>query len=388
MASLHFLLFIVAVVIICVVVYLLRYRHKLNNLDPPAQRCYHINKLPSLTDLLPKFILFSIIKPRRKPLPFCQLIAPHNVETKHQEPLIKQNPKRKVVTINALDPKSKTDDIGAIEPYEYFSGIGVTIDCFSIDPLQLVSYNKSFNMTDLEEIPLCYLSTMALRLTQYVMTNDAFPVSPFGLIRIGTEITMHERLSIAHKYEITTSLSEIRDTQNGIEIDISTVLYLMDSDDSDSYTSHSMVYECVDTWRSKYACADDIKDNEWQKEFDVNNKKNKYNVIVKQAVHIAAQTASSSDFDEYVCGHADRMWILQKCLTQIKANNKNNDKMFIYRYPIKAVTTFKQPIYAASDYEAKLVTNYYSHSNDYLTFAMISQDDTVPHLFGSIVAQQ
>ena len=65
------------------------------------------------------------------------------------------------------------------------------------------------------------------------------------------------------------------------------------------------------------------------------------------------------------------MYSLQKCLTEIKYmfNNDNNKNMFIYKYPIKVVSTFKKPIFIPN--KVKLLTNYYSQSNDYLTFVLL-----------------
>merc|ERR1740123_1551256 len=93
-------------VLICggIALFAYRYLHsihvKLHALNPTAQRCYHIDKLPAITTFIPRLLLFSIVKSQGKPLPYCQLTPPFQKEEKGED-----KKKRPVLrTINALDP--------------------------------------------------------------------------------------------------------------------------------------------------------------------------------------------------------------------------------------------------------------------------------------------
>eukprot|EP01084_Bolivina_argentea_P319118 553523_1 len=80
------------------------------------------------------------------------------------------------------------------------------------------------------------------------------------------------------------------------------------------------------------------------------------------------------------------LWLVNNGLNFIGEYVANGVKQyFIYKYPIKIVSTFKLPIYIPN--KVKLITNYYVKSNDYLTFALVSKDETLPHVLGSIVVE-
>ena len=388
--------------------YLLLYKNKLNKLCPSGQRCYHINKLPKIIPLLPKFIIFAIIKSQGIPLKYCQLEIPKDDD----ESLLKRQRPIQTINLNG-DEIEEEDEENKKEIYKYFSKIQVMIDSISIDPLHLKCYNKLFDIIDDDyNIPICYLEAMRFSLTPYIVIKDEFPVSPLGLIHIATEIIIHSKLNINDNYEIITSLNQIRLTQKGIEIDLTTSVY---KNDNNSFSS-ILVYECVETLLSrnkqkikKYK--EKIKNNknikmkkekEWKNEFDVNNKKNIKNVIVKKEINInnnigIKYSEISGDINPHhlykwsamIIGYKQPivhgMWSLQKCLTEIKKMYNKNKNIFIYKYPIKIVSTFKLPIFMPN--KVKLLTNYYSKNDDYLTFALVDKNEKIPHVLGSILIE-
>ena len=88
--------------------YLLLYRNKLNKLNPTGQRCYHINKLPSIIPLLPKFILFSIIKSQGKPLQYCKLELPEQEEEKKRDEY-KSRPSKTINILNVTEENEENE---------------------------------------------------------------------------------------------------------------------------------------------------------------------------------------------------------------------------------------------------------------------------------------
>lgn len=405
--SLILLLFkwLAAILIICLTSYLLLYKNKLDKLNPSGQRCYHINKLPSIISLLPKFILFSIIKSQGKPLSYCKLELPIKQQKQQENKEIVKN--RPSQTINLLHGNDEKDE-DKIKVYKYFSQIEVAIDSISINSSHLNSYKKLFEDDNKDDnnndnVPICYLEAMRFSLTPYIITKDEFPLSPLGLIHIGTEIKIYDKIDIKHNYEITTSLNEIRETKKGIEIDIITYVYL----NGDSNSSQ-LIYECIETLLSrdkkkiKKNKSRNKKHVDWKKEFKNKQNETTGNIIIKKDININDRmgikySEISGDINPHhlykwsamIVGYhkpiIHGMYSLQKSLTEIKKMFINNNDIFIYKYPLKVVSTFKLPIFIPN--KVKLLTNYYSESNDYLTFALVDKNETIPHILGSIVIE-
>ena len=381
--------------------YILSYRHKLSTLKPPAARCYHINRLPSWTSLIPRFVLCAVTKPRGKPLSHCQLIAPHNLAAARAQDQSAES-ERVSFSVDWADYK---------EVYEYLSRIEVTIDALSIDPLHLVSFNKLAQSDRLEAVSMCYVQALRHPLTAYILAMDQFPVSPLGLCRIGVDISFFEALSVDKDYEITSSFNELRETRKGVEVDIATTFYRVDPSNP---SSSKMVYQCSESFLSRsslkmeeyreYAAKNSeqwtARRNGWRSEFDgesAANSDRKHRlytkpIVVPDGVSMEYAKLSGDVLNPYCFwprsnGHIPSMWALQRAVTEIKAVLRAESSLFIHRFPIKLVSSFKAPI-LRSTRSLKVLIKCYPESDRYLTFALVSGDKVsgyCPHILGSMV---
>ncbi|GLQ31939.1 dehydratase [Litoribrevibacter albus] len=218
-------------------------------------------------------------------------------------------------------------------------------------------------------VPITYPHILAFNLHMELMVNPSFPVPLLGLVHVRNSIRSYRSIGLNESIDIHVSLSEARDTDKGIEFDLTTQVYsqgerVWESVSTNLYRKSQKAikspYQPKALKDYRFAEFWTLKENTGRKYAKVSGDSN--------PIHLHKWTAKAFGFKQAII-HG--MWTKARTLAALQPLLKSD--------AICIETEFKQPIFLPSK-----VGLHYDENSDGIAFEVRNKGNDKVHMKGRV----
>lgn len=220
-----------------------------------------------------------------------------------------------------------------------------------------------------DTLPVSYPHVLAFSLHLELMVSPEFPLPLLGLVHVRNQIRSTRSIQLSERVDIHVSLTEARDTDKGIEFDLTTTVLSEGQTIWESISTN--LYRVASNKQSSRKAPPELANFRFLEEWAV--KENTGRCYAKASgdsnpIHIHKWSARTFGFKQAI---AHGMWTKARTLASLQRRLKT-DALFIE-------TEFKQPIFLPST-----VALHYDETSEGMTFEIRNEANNRVHMKGSV----